>query len=171
MALSTVSELEKHDDLEFMDQALALAKTAAANGEVPVGALIVHNGEILTSACNTKEASTCPTHHAELLAIEAAAKSLGRWRLSDCDLYVTLEPCLMCAGAIVQARLRRVIYGTPDPKGGAVESLYQTLTDARLNHRPQVTRGVRADESAEILRSFFQGRRAEKSLGLGQQSF
>lgn len=143
----------------FMSRALELATKAAEAGDVPVGALIVRNDEILSEAFNEKEALKVPSCHAEILAIERAALKLDRWRLIDCDLYVTLEPCLMCAGAIVQARLRSVIYGAVDPKGGAVESLYQVLSDGRLNHRPQVVSGVRADECSHQLTSFFAARR------------
>lgn len=149
-------------DFNFMGEALSMANLAAEMGEVPVGAVITLDGQIVAKSQNLKESTNCPTHHAEILAIEAAAKTLGRWRLSDCELFVTLEPCIMCAGAIVQARLKRVIYGAIDPKGGAVESLYQVLSDARLNHRPMITKELRADESALLLKTFFQDRRKQK---------
>ena len=144
---------------DFMKRALELAKTAGAAGDVPIGAVIVRNGEILAEAFNEKEALNVPSCHAEILAIERAALKLDRWRLIDCDLYVTLEPCVMCAGAIVQARLRSVTYGAKDPKGGAVESLYQILSDGRLNHRPILTSGVMEKECGEILSEFFAARR------------
>jgi tRNA(adenine34) deaminase len=148
-----------HD--HYMKRALELAQKAAAAGDVPVGALIVRNDEILAEAFNEKEAVKIPSCHAEILAIERAALKLDRWRLIDCDLYVTLEPCLMCAGAIVQARLRSVIYGATDPKGGAVESLYQVLSDGRLNHRPNVIGGVKAEECSQMLSQFFAARRKD----------
>lgn len=143
----------------FMAKALAMASKAAAAGDIPVGAVIVRNDEVLAEAFNEKEALNLPSCHAEMLAIERAALKLDRWRLIDCELYVTLEPCLMCAGAIIQARLRSVIYGAKDPKGGAVESLYQVLSDGRMNHRPQVMGGVMADACGEILTTFFTQRR------------
>jgi tRNA(adenine34) deaminase len=152
------------DDFTLMGQALKLAEEASSNQEVPVGAVLVRDVddgqvEIVAQTKNCKESTKNPLHHAEILAIEAAARALGRWRLSDCTLYVTLEPCVMCAGAIVQARLKRVVYGAKDPKAGAVESLYEVLSDPRLNHRPQVTGSVRAEESSSLLRKFFSERR------------
>ena len=144
---------------DYMARALEMAKKAAQAGDVPVGAVLVRNGEILAEAFNEKEALKVPSCHAEMLVIERAALKLDRWRLIDCDLYVTLEPCLMCAGAVVQARLRSVVYGAKDPKGGAVESLYQVLSDGRLNHRPLVTGGVMEKECSEILTNFFAERR------------
>ncbi len=151
------------DHETYMKQALGLALRAAEAGEVPVGALVVCNGQVIAEAWNQKEASGIPTHHAEILALEAAASRLGRWRLSDCDLYVTLEPCPMCAGALVQARVRRVVYGTVDPKAGAAKSLYQILTDPRLNHRCEVEEGVLRDECAQVLKDFFKSRRLSAS--------
>ena len=144
---------------DFMARALELADKAAQAGDVPVGAVIVRNGEILAEAFNEKEALKVPSCHAEILAIERAALKLDRWRLIDCDLYVTLEPCLMCAGAIVQERLRSVVYGTKDPKAGAVESIYQVLSDGRLNHRPLVSSGVLENECSTVLKKFFAERR------------
>ena len=143
-----------NDEL-WMRKALALAASAAKKGETPVGALIVHDGEIIAQAENCKEAVNDPLGHAELLVIREAADRLGRWRLSGCTLYVTLEPCTMCAGAIVHARLDRVVYGATDPKAGAVRSLYQILADARLNHAPAVTSGVLESECSELLKVFF----------------
>ena len=142
-----------------MNRALELAQEAANDGEVPVGALIVRNGEIVAEARNEKEASGQATHHAEILVIEKASEILGRWRLTDCELYVTLEPCLMCAGALIQARVARVVYGAADPKFGAVESLYSCLSDSRANHQCEVLGGVMADESALLLKTFFRERR------------
>jgi tRNA(adenine34) deaminase len=143
----------------FMRQALALAARAAAVGEVPVGALIVHENAVIAEAYNERETLELATAHAEISAIQKACEKLGRWRLSGCTLYVTLEPCVMCAGALVQSRVDRVVYGCRDPKGGAVESLYEVLSDARLNHRPSVTGGVLATECSQLLTDFFKGRR------------
>jgi tRNA(adenine34) deaminase len=148
------------EKIDFMQRAIELAKKAGEAGDVPVGAVIVRNGEVLASAFNEKEALKVPSCHAEILVIERAALKLDRWRLIDCDLYVTLEPCVMCAGAIVQARLRSVVYGAKDPKGGGVESLYQILSDGRLNHRPLVEGGVLADECGELLKNFFAEKRS-----------
>ncbi|MEQ1665145.1 MAG: tRNA adenosine(34) deaminase TadA [Bdellovibrionales bacterium] len=147
------------NEIDFMRRALLVAEKAVAGGDVPVGALIVRNGEVLAEAYNEKESLRLPSCHAEMIAIERAAMKLDRWRLIDCDLYVTLEPCLMCAGAIVQARLRSVVFGARDPKAGAVESLYQVLSDGRLNHRPLVTGGVLEAECSEQLKNFFAERR------------
>jgi len=146
-------------DTTFMAQALQLATQAASLGEVPVGALIVENNIVISSAYNERERRPSALAHAELSAIAKASEKLGRWRLSGCTLYVTLEPCVMCAGAIVQARLDRVVFGASDPKGGAVVSLYQILQDARLNHRPEVSGGVLAQECGAALSDFFRARR------------
>ncbi len=143
----------------FMRQALHEAQQAAAEDEVPVGAVIVADGSVIAAARNQREALHDPTAHAEMIAITQAAAALGSWRLTGCTLYVTLEPCPMCAGAIVQARIPHIVYGATDPKAGAVESLYELLTDARLNHTAQLTRGVLAEECGEILRRFFRERR------------
>jgi len=148
-----------HDDNFFMQQALMQAVKASEQGDVPIGAVIVHDGEIIAAACNEKELNKIPTCHAEMIAIERAAMKLDKWRLTDCDLYVTLEPCTMCAGAIVQARIRTVVYGARDPKAGAVESVYQVLSDTRLNHRPEVRTGVLENECSEVLKKFFAERR------------
>lgn len=142
-----------------MQAAIEQARLAEAAGDVPIGAIVVRNDEIVAATFNEKEALRVPSAHAEMLAIERAALKLNRWRLIDCDLYVTLEPCLMCAGAIVQARLRSVIYGAVDPKAGAVVSLYQALSDGRLNHRPQVIGGVLENECASLLKEFFAKKR------------
>ncbi|MGE3680109.1 MAG: tRNA adenosine(34) deaminase TadA [Bdellovibrionales bacterium] len=146
-------------DADFMRQALSLAARAASQGEVPVGALVVYENNIVSEAYNERETRTSAVAHAELIAISRACEGLRRWRLTGCTLYVTLEPCLMCAGAAVLARLDRVVYGAQDPKAGAAESLYTVLNDARLNHRPQVTRGVLAEECGEILSTFFRNKR------------
>ena len=142
-----------------MREALRQAELAAAADEVPVGALVVRGGEIVGAAYNQREQLADPTAHAEMIAITQAASALGSWRLAGCTLYVTLEPCPMCAGAIVLARLEHVVYGATDPKGGAVESLYQLLSDSRLNHQVEVTRGVLGVECGEILKRYFQGKR------------
>lgn len=142
-----------------MRQALREAELAVAEDEVPVGAVIVTGGSVIAAAHNQREALHDPTAHAEMIAITQAAAALGSWRLAECTLYVTLEPCPMCAGAIVQSRLPWVVYGATDPKAGAVESLYELLSDARLNHAAEVTRGVLADECGAILRQFFRERR------------
>jgi tRNA(adenine34) deaminase len=139
----------------FMRQALAAAEQAARSGEVPVGALVVVEGEVVAVAHNERETSNDPTAHAEVVALRRAAATRGSWRLINADLYVTMEPCPMCAGAIVNARLRRVIYGCDDPKAGAARTLYRLLDDPRLNHRVEVIPGVLAEESATLLRTFF----------------
>lgn len=146
-------------DYSFMRQALDLAGQAAALGEVPVGALVVHAGEVVATAFNERESKPSALAHAELSALALACARLGRWRLSGCTLYVTLEPCVMCAGALVQARVDRVVYGARDPKAGAVVSLYEVLSDARLNHRPEITGGVLAEECGRVLTDFFRARR------------
>lgn len=138
-----------------MRMALDEAAAAADLGEVPIGAVIVCGGAVVGSAGNRREIDADPTAHAEMLAIRQASAHLGRWRLSDCTLYVTLEPCPMCAGALHQARIERLVYGADDPKAGAVGTLYDLSCDERLNHRYEVTRGVLAEESAEMLRAFF----------------
>lgn len=142
-----------------MDQALAAARAAAALGEVPVGAVVVYAGEVIATAHNRREIDHDPLAHAEILAIRAAAAHLGRWRLTGCTLLVTLEPCPMCAGAIVNARLDRVVYGARDPRAGAAGSLLDLVRDPRLNHRAALHPGVRAVESADLLRNFFAARR------------
>lgn len=146
-------------DEQWMEQALAAAELAAAQNEVPVGALIVRDGQILATGYNLREQAKNPTAHAELLAINRAAGVLGDWRLEHCTLYVTLEPCVMCAGAILLARIPRVVYGASDPKAGAVSSLHQLLTDPRLNHRCDVTGGILAERCGKILTEFFQAQR------------
>jgi tRNA(adenine34) deaminase len=138
-----------------MRLALAEARLAFDEDEVPVGAVIVHQERVIAAAHNQREALRDPTAHAEMVAITQAAEALGSWRLLDCVLYVTLEPCPMCAGAIVQARLPTVVYGTRDPKAGACHTLYQITTDARLNHQAAVIGGVLADECRTILQEFF----------------
>jgi tRNA(adenine34) deaminase len=146
-------------DVEFMREALRAARRGAASGEVPVGAVVVAEGRVIASAHNEPIARHDPTAHAEVLAIREAGRAMASYRLLGARLYVTAEPCVMCCGAIVSARIEHVIYGAADPKAGAVESLYRILADARLNHRPRVTGGVLADECAELLREFFRSRR------------
>lgn len=147
-------------DIDYMRQALLLAARAADLGEVPVGAVIVNESGVIAEAYNERESLPSALAHAELTAVRLACEKLGRWRLSGCTLFVTLEPCVMCAGALVNARVDRVVYGARDAKAGAVESLYQVLGDARLNHRPQVTGGVLADECGQLLSAFFKSRRS-----------
>ncbi|WP_350213591.1 tRNA adenosine(34) deaminase TadA [Botrimarina sp.] len=147
------------EDVAMMRLALGEARAAASDGEVPVGAVITCGDQVVAAAHNQREALRDPTAHAEMIAITQAAESLGGWRLENCTLYVTLEPCPMCAGAIVQARAPRVVYGARDPKAGAVESLYSLLSDTRLNHRCQVLGGVLEEECGGVLREFFRSRR------------
>ena len=156
-----------------MKQALDLAREAAAAGEIPVGAVVVQthgpdglplaSPAVVARARNRKELEKDPLGHAEILAIRGAAVALNRWRLSGCSLYVTLEPCVMCAGAIIHARLDRVVFGTNDPKAGAVSSLYELLADSRLNHAPIVTAGVAETESRAVLQDFFRSLRAKRN--------
>ena len=148
----------------FMRMALHEAQAALEEDEVPVGAVIVHDGRVIASAHNQREQLRDPTAHAEMIAITQAAEGLQSWRLEGCTLYVTLEPCPMCAGAILQARIPVVVYGAADPKGGAVHTLYQLLSDPRLNHRVQTVPGVLLDPCGQILTRFFQRQR-----GLGKK--
>ena len=142
-----------------MRRALELAERAAEHGDVPIGAVVARGDEVLGEAGNEREHRGDPTAHAEVVAIREAAEKLGGWRLNDTVLYVTLEPCAMCAGAIVLARVPRVIYGAPDPKAGAAGSVLDVLGEPRLNHRPEVAGGLLAAESAGLLRDFFASRR------------
>jgi tRNA(adenine34) deaminase len=153
-------------DREMMARALDLAAEARDLGEVPVGAVIVRSGRLIAQAYNLRETLNDPTAHAERLALTWAGRSRGSWRLDGCVLYVTLEPCAMCAGAIVLSRIARVVYGATDPKAGACESLYRLPSDPRLNHRPEVTAGVLASECGEILTEFFQERRRFRKLSV-----
>ena len=147
------------DDVSVMRRAIDEARRAAVHGDVPVGAVVVSGERIIASAHNERELRNDPTAHAEVLALQAAACELGTWHLDDCSLYVTLEPCVMCAGAIINARVGRLIFGAPDPKGGATGSLYNVAADPRLNHEPRVVHGVLADESSQLLQDFFLSRR------------
>lgn len=157
MSAQTVLEVSR--DHEWMGYALGLARKAEEMGEVPVGAVIVEGDAILAEGMNRTITASDPTAHAEVVAIRAAAARRGDWRLTDTTLYVTLEPCAMCAGAIVLARIPRVVFGADDPKAGMGGSLGDLLRDERLNHRCEVHRGVRAEESSELLRAFFRIRR------------
>ncbi len=144
-----------------MGQALKLAQQAAEKGEVPVGALLVRGDVLIAEAFNLREAHGSPIAHAEMLVLQAASEKIGNWRFVDTTLYVTLEPCPMCAGAIVLARIPRVVYATTDPKSGAAGTLYNILQDERLNHRVELVSGVLAEESSALLKSFFRQRRNE----------
>jgi tRNA(adenine34) deaminase len=148
---------------QWMRAAIAQAEQAERLAEVPIGCVVVHDltQRVIGRGYNRREADTDPTAHAEILALREASQAQGHWRLLDCTLYVTLEPCPMCAGAIVNARLARLVYGCDDPKAGAARTLYQLCDDARLNHRVEVTAGVLSNECAELLQRFFRARRAE----------
>ena len=146
-------------DLEAMAAALVEARAALAHDDVPIGAVVVRDGVVIARRHNERELSGDPTAHAEILTLRDAASVVGHWRLSDCTLYVTLEPCTMCAGALVNARIGRVVYGAIDPKAGALESVYRVCADERLNHRPPTVGGVLADESSVLLKDFFSARR------------
>jgi tRNA(adenine34) deaminase len=148
-------------DEDWMREALVLADRASGQGEVPVGALIVADGRVVGEGFNLREADQDPTAHAEMIAIRAAAKTLGSWRLEKTTLYVTLEPCPMCAGALVHARVARVVWGCDDPKGGACRTLFTIGADPRLNHRFEMVPGILAEECAERLRRFFAALRAQ----------
>ena len=169
-----MNQPNSHDEY-WMRRCLELAARAASEGEVPVGAVIVGThamapsgvleptgelGMLIAEAANLKETSKVATHHAEIRAIEKACEYLGRWRLSECTLYVSLEPCIMCAGAIVQARLARVVYGAVDPKAGAIESTFSVFAENKLNHAPSLRGGVLQAECANLLKEFFKARRA-----------
>lgn len=147
-------------DLEAMEEALSLAGEAAAAGEVPVGAVALFEGRVVGRGRNRREQANDPTAHAELLAVQEAARALGRWRLTGVTVYVTLEPCAMCAGAMVLARIDRLVFGAADPKAGAVGSLRDLSADPRLNHRFPVERGLLGDRCGDLLRQFFRSRRA-----------
>lgn len=149
-------------DQRYMREALAVARRALDADDVPVGAVVVLEGRIIGRGYNQREHLQDPTAHAEIIALGAAAQAVGQWRLDGCTLYVTLEPCAMCAGACVLSRLHRVVFGAYDPKAGACGSLYQITQDPRLNHRPETIGGVLAEDCAELLREFFRKRRALK---------
>jgi tRNA(adenine34) deaminase len=146
-------------DATWMAEALAEARKAAAEGEVPIGAVVVHESRIVGRGRNARETRRDPTAHAEVLALQEAARALGRWRLTGATVYATLEPCPMCAGALVNARVDRLVYAVPDPKAGAAGTLFDIVRDGRLNHRIEVTAGVLARECGELLTEFFRVRR------------
>jgi tRNA(adenine34) deaminase len=146
-------------DLEFMKDALSEARAAAAAGEVPIGAVLVHRGKVVARSGNRTIRDCDPTAHAEMVVLREAARVLGNYRLADTTLYVTIEPCSMCAGAIIQARVPRLVFGCDDPKGGAVRSCFEVLTHPRLNHNVEVTSGVLSAECAATIQSFFAERR------------
>lgn len=149
-------------DRQFMQLALKEAEKAGALGEVPIGALIVYRGEVIARASNLRETTQNAVTHAELMAIQQACEKIGSWRLEETTLYVTLEPCPMCAGAILQSRIPRVVYGARDVKAGCVDSLYRLLNDPRFNHECDVTEGVLAEECGQILSDFFRALRERK---------
>ena len=146
-------------DISFMQEALSEARGAANAGEVPIGAVLVYEGRILSRSGNRTIRDCDPTAHAEVIVLREAARTLGNYRLSGATLYVTIEPCSMCAGAMIQARVPRLVYGADDPKGGAVRTCFQVLSEARLNHQVEVTSGVLATECAAVIQSFFTERR------------
>jgi len=150
-------------DQRYMQMAIDQAYIAEENGDVPIGCVIVCENRVIAKAYNQREQLHDPTAHAEIVALTQAAEFIGNWRLGGCTLFVTLEPCPMCAGALVLGRLDRVVYGTDDPKTGAIRSLYQLAEDPRLNHQLEVTRGVMQDECKRQLQAFFQRRREENS--------
>lgn len=153
----------RKNDLFWMRMCLSLAKSAAHIDEVPVGALIVCGNKLLSTGINMREHEQNPCAHSEILALQRASKFLGSWRLNHCTLYVSLEPCLMCAGAIYQSRIERVVYAASDPKAGALGSLYSIHQDERLNHRFSLDTGIEAESSAKLLRDFFRQKRHKKS--------
>ena len=147
------------NDEHYMRLALGEARAALEHEDVPIGAVVVRDGVVIGRAHNQRELLNDPTAHAEMIALTQAASAVGSWRLTGCALYVTLEPCVMCAGALVLARIARLVYGATDPKAGACESLYRIPEDTRLNHRVPVTKGVLAEECGEVLREFFRDKR------------
>jgi len=158
---SIQSEQSERDKL-FIRKAIEQAKIAQENGDVPIGAVIVYQDKVIAKAYNQREQLSDPTAHAEIIALTQAAAYLKSWRLEGCTMYVTLEPCPMCAGALVLARIDRLVYGCDDPKSGACGSLYNIVKDERLNHRTDVTSGVLADECSKLLQDFFAGRREKQ---------
>jgi len=158
----TTDETINKSDEKFMKLAIEQANIAEENGDVPIGAVIVHKNQIIAKAYNQREQLQDPTAHAEIIALTQAAEFLQSWRLNGCTMYVTLEPCPMCAGALVLSRMDRLVYGCDDQKTGAVKSLYNIVTDGRLNHRLEVTSGVLADECVKLLQDFFQKKRLNK---------
>lgn len=149
------------DDKYYMELAIAEARKAAELGEIPIGAVLVHDGQVIAAAHNMRETWNDGTAHAEVIVIREGCKSLGRWRLSGCTLYVTVEPCPMCSGAIVNSRVDRVVYGCPDVKAGGAESIFNIITNPNLNHCAEVTSGVCELECAQVMKDFFKRRREE----------
>jgi tRNA(adenine34) deaminase len=158
-----IEESIEQQDQRFMRAAIDAAHIAEENGDVPIGAIIVHEGRIIARGYNEREQLQDPTAHAEIIALTQAAAAIESWRLHDCTIYVTLEPCCMCAGALVLARIDRLVWGCDDPKAGAVKSLYNIVQDERLNHRVEVTSRVLAAECSELLQNFFQMKRIKKN--------
>jgi tRNA(adenine34) deaminase len=154
------SELKKNDE-QLMRMAIEAATIGLENGDVPIGAVIVHDGRLIAKAYNQREQLQDPTAHAEIIALTQAASAIGSWRLNGCTIYVTLEPCCMCAGALVLGRIERLVYGCDDPKAGAIKSLYNIVQDERLNHRIEVISGVQEEACREQLQGFFAKRRTE----------
>jgi tRNA(adenine34) deaminase len=148
------------NDLDAIALALEEARIAGDSGDVPIGAIIVHDGTVIAKGHNQREQTNDPVAHAEILALQQAAKVMGSWQLVDCTLYATLEPCAMCAGALVNSRIKRLVYGAADPRAGATNSLYEICSDKRLNHTVEITTGVGAEESAQLLRDFFADKRS-----------
>lgn len=146
-------------DEKFMYEAIKMASLAYLDDEVPIGCVIVRNDKIVAGGCNQREQDNDPTAHAEIVAIKRAARILGDWQLVDCELYVTIEPCIMCAGAIIQSRIKRVVYGAPDPRGGALGSSINVLEAVNINHRPEVVGGVRQEECAGFVKRYFKEKR------------
>jgi len=149
-------------DKKYMQMALAEARKAYQQAEVPIGAVVVCNDRVVGSGFNRREQTQDPTSHAEIIALKEAAKEEASWRLEECQLYVTLEPCPMCAGAVLQSRIKRIVFAARDPKAGAVKSLYQLLDDDRFNHQVEVVEGVMKDEAAQLLKKFFRELRSRK---------
>ena len=152
----------KSDVEAAMQEALQQARIAGERGDVPVGAVVVHEGKVIASRHNERELTNDPTAHAEILALRDAAKVLGTWRLTECTLVVTLEPCVMCAGALMNARIGTLVYATADLKGGATASLYNVCTDPRLNHQPKVMHGICEREATDLMKSFFANKRSSE---------
>ena len=158
-----MEQTKQQKDEQYMRSAIEEARVAAENGDVPIGCVIVHNGRIIGRAYNQREQLQDPTAHAEIIALTQAAAALESWRLTGCTMYVTLEPCPMCAGALVLARIDRLVYGCDDPKTGAVKSLYNIVQDKRLNHQIEVTSEILAEDCSKLLQDFFQRRRIENT--------
>ncbi|EHF02798.1 hypothetical protein HMPREF1008_00443 [Olsenella sp. oral taxon 809 str. F0356] len=164
------AERRREVDEAFMREAIEEARLAAQEGEVPIGAVVVCDGRVVARGRNRRELDHDPSAHAEFSALVKASQALGRWRLTSCTAYVTLEPCLMCAGLMVNSRIDRCVFGAPDPKGGALGTLYDVSHDGRLNHEFEVVGGVLQDECAQLLRDFFRARRAEQRAARGVAS-